>query len=628
MTEGPETARRPRSSTAVLVGCWALLVVPLLVALVAARRPHWFPLADLAQYELRVRDVGTGDTPLVGLAGRIGPWYDPGSHPGPLSFWLLAPVYRLLGSSSWALMASAVTLHSVAAGLVLWMGRRRAGTPFVIGATIALAVLMRFYGATLFIEPWNPYLPVLWWVALLVAVWSVLDGDAPMVVPAVVAGSFAAQTHLPYVGLVGGLGAFLAVPLGLSLWSTRPNTVKRRTSASPGDAEVRRFEWVGVPGAAAGLRRWTLIGVGVAVVLWTPPVLDQIWGVGNLTRIKDSVTSPTEAVSGFRGGVPELLRNLDPTAFVAGRDLTTVSPGGSVAWGALVLLLAWGASSLLVARRGERTPTRLNAVLAAALALAAVSSTRIYGVLWSYLFLWSWGLAAVLCVATAWNLWLLAPRRPSVDGVTGTRLAATGLVVAALVAGSAAVANRDAGPDASVRSVDLGTASAQVVAALDGSAGDGGRYLVRWDDPVAIGSQGFGLLLELERQGFDVGVDPGFGVGATRHRVLALDDATQVVQLATGSAIAEWDRDPAARRVAYVDARSPAERARFERLDARVEQELVDAGRADLVPEWRANAFTTSVDAAVPPPTRDLMRDALAIRFPVAVYLIDPADAA
>lgn len=599
--------RPSRSSTLVLLGCWAILVVPLLVALVAARRPHWFPLADLAQYELRVRDVGTGDTPLVGLAGRIGPWYDPGSHPGPLSFWLLAPVYRLLGSSSWALMASAVTLHSAAAGLVLWMGRRRAGTGFVIGATIALATLMRFYGATLFIEPWNPYLPVLWWVVLLVAVWSVLDGDAPMVVPAVVAGSFAAQTHLPYVGLVGGLGAFLAVPLGLSLWRGR---------RAEDRAEAHRT------------RRWTLIGIGVAVVLWTPPVLDQIWGVGNLTRIKDSVTSPTEAVSGFRGGIPELLRNLDPTALLTGRDLTTVSPGGSVAWGALVLLVAWGASSLLAARRGHRRAARLDAVLAAALVLAVVSSTRIYGVLWSYLFLWSWGLCTVLCIATAQNVWALLPRRPSLDGATGTRAAAGGLVVAALVAGSFALANRDAGPDASVRSVDLGTASAQVVAALEERDGDAGRLLVRWDDPVAIGSQGFGLLNELERQGFDVGVDPGFGVGATRHRILERDDATLVVQLATGSAIADWDRDPTARQVAYVDARTPTERARFEQLDARVERELAAAGLADLVPEWRGNAFTTSVDADVPPPIRDLMRETLAIRFPVAVYLIDPADAA
>jgi hypothetical protein len=57
------------------------------------------PVLDLAMTEFRVRDVGGGDTPLIGLPGRIGVFPDQGSHPGPLSFYLLAPVYRLAGSS-------------------------------------------------------------------------------------------------------------------------------------------------------------------------------------------------------------------------------------------------------------------------------------------------------------------------------------------------------------------------------------------------------------------------------------------------------------------------------------------------------------------------------------------------
>ena len=40
------------------------------------------PLLDLAQTELRVRDVGGSHTPLVGLAGRIQAYGQQGSHPG------------------------------------------------------------------------------------------------------------------------------------------------------------------------------------------------------------------------------------------------------------------------------------------------------------------------------------------------------------------------------------------------------------------------------------------------------------------------------------------------------------------------------------------------------------------
>ena len=51
-------------------------------------------------------------------------------------------------------------------------------------------------------EPWNPYLPLLWWVVLLLAVWSVVCGDFIVLPLAVFAASFCAQTHLPYFGLV------------------------------------------------------------------------------------------------------------------------------------------------------------------------------------------------------------------------------------------------------------------------------------------------------------------------------------------------------------------------------------------------------------------------------------------
>ena len=73
------------------------IVAPLLAAAIAQRDADWHPVFDLAMTELRVRDVGGRHTPLIGLQGRIGPT---GSHPGPLSFYLLAPVYRIFGSSA------------------------------------------------------------------------------------------------------------------------------------------------------------------------------------------------------------------------------------------------------------------------------------------------------------------------------------------------------------------------------------------------------------------------------------------------------------------------------------------------------------------------------------------------
>ena len=96
---------------------WAILVATLLVGLpliVAVARLHgrpWHPVLDLAMTEFRVRDVFTGHTPLIGLPGRIGTYPAQGSHPGPLSFYLLAPTYRALGQSSWSMEVGTVLIH-------------------------------------------------------------------------------------------------------------------------------------------------------------------------------------------------------------------------------------------------------------------------------------------------------------------------------------------------------------------------------------------------------------------------------------------------------------------------------------------------------------------------------------
>ena len=48
-----------------------MLVLPLFVAVIGFHKPTWTPVLDLAQTEMRVRDVGTSHTPLIGLPGRI-----------------------------------------------------------------------------------------------------------------------------------------------------------------------------------------------------------------------------------------------------------------------------------------------------------------------------------------------------------------------------------------------------------------------------------------------------------------------------------------------------------------------------------------------------------------------------
>ena len=122
-----------------------------------------------------------------------------------MSFWALWPVYRLFGASSWAMQVSAVALHLVAMGTALWIAFRRGGTRLMVALAAVLAILTRAYGAETLTQAWNPYLPLLSFIVFLLALWSVADDDLPLLPVAVVAGSFCAQTHVPYLGLTLGL---------------------------------------------------------------------------------------------------------------------------------------------------------------------------------------------------------------------------------------------------------------------------------------------------------------------------------------------------------------------------------------------------------------------------------------
>lgn len=602
----PMDAPRWRRPSSVAVAAWLLLAVPVVVALVVQRRHTWFPIADLAQTELRIRDVGGRHTPLMGLAGRIGDYADAGSHPGPLSFWLMAPTYRLLGSTAWAFQVSAAVLHLAAFALALWLAARRRSTTLVLAVAAGLAALTRFYGLPVLFEGWNPYLPVSWWVVFLLAVWAVLDDDLAALPIAILAGSICAQTHLPYVGLVGGLVVALVAVAAIAWWRGRPAEPEERR---------RRIRWVGG-------------SVLLGLLLWTPPLVEQVTGTGNLGKVIDTLRHPTDAPSGVAEGLKALFGNLDPFGLVAGHLDLSNTPRGSAVPG-LLLVLVWVAVAVIALRLRDRLLIAGHAVVAGALALAIVSATRVTGTLWFYLFLWARGLTVVVLVVTAATL-VAALRRWRPATAPGLAVAAP-LVALAVLVGSVGAATADATDGARSEprlTAALGVLVHETVDALDrpGVLGGGrdGRYLVRWIDPLTLGSQGIGLVNELERRGFHVGVDQGFGPGAVRYRVLAPTDATGVLQLVRGPAIAAWDANPAATRIAYVDDRTPAQRAEYDRLDASIRARLLALGLDDIAAQWQDNLFTTAVRSDVPKDIDADMFTTITIGAPTAVYLLAP----
>lgn len=591
--------RRPASPW-LLVGLTAACSVPFVVALVALAEPTWYPTLDLAHTSLRVRDVFTTDPPLVGLPGRIGSLGQQGSHPGPLSFWALAPLAELFGGSTWGLQAATASLNLIASFLALWMARRRGGTGVLLGAGAVLATLLAFYGPDILTQAWNPYLPVMWWFVFLVAVWSVWDEDFATLPVLVFAASFCLQTHISYAGLGLGLTGLTVLWVAWSLY--------RRW----GDRAARR-----------SLLGWIGVAAGLGVLVWLPPVIQQLTGEnGNLRILYGHFTDPPEDAVGLGVGLRVVLVHLNPWRLVTGADAMY----GATLPGAL-FGLAWLAAAAGAWRLKVRALVRLDLVVGAALLLALISASRIFGFLWFYLVLWSWSITVLMLLGIGWTVAVTVARRaPERERRTLATVGAvfvSAVLVVALASFTIDAADAES-PDGELSAMlrHLVPPSVQQIESGDvPGGGPDGRYLVTWTDPVSIGAAGFGLVDALDRRGLDVGVGPEFHSSMTRGRSFPRTDASGEIHLAIGArAIDEWRAKPEAVELAF-ERPSARDAAEYRRLRRQAIAQLRSAGLDELVPVIDDSLFMASIQVEVPEDARRTIERMLQIGQPAAIFV-------
>lgn len=589
-------------------------VLPLVVAVIALLGRPWSPVLDLAMTELRIRDVGGRHTPRIGLPGRIGTFPDQGSHPGPWSFYLVAPFYRLAGATAWGMQLGSVAVNSAAFVGVVAIGRRTGGTVGALTMAAVVAVAIRGFGLNVLTHPWNPYFPLAVWLLLLVAAWAVLTGDHGLAVVVAVCASLAAQTHVPY--LVSCVLVSLLVLAGLV----------RMWLMSTGDQQ-------------AAVRRSTLIALGATVVMWIPPVVDQLRrDPGNMTMLWRHFTGdPDEPVVPLATAAKVFLRHLDvfgagwsaivhTDGFVVRSGVPIESAGSGTVIGGFVVLLVWIVAALTAFRMHEYRLNSLNLVLAVALTAGLVSMTRILGKVWFYLTLWSWMTLLLVIVSVLWTAVVVVRRRTALPDAR-LQFAALGVLAVATVLSLGAVVVHEV-PERT-QSDGLRAVVPATVEALDAGVGAAvgrdGTYLVVWQDALYIGSQGYGLVNELERRGFDVGVRDPWRVPVTAHRVLPPGSYDAEVHLVSGPYVDEWRARDGFEEVVEVDIRTEDERERFDVLRERVGVRLDELDRLDLVDTVDRNLFGASLDPDLPRDVVDDLSEMLLLGAPVAVFIAPAA---
>jgi uncharacterized membrane protein len=161
---------------------------------------------------------------------------------------------------------------------------------------------------------------------------------------------------------------------------------------------------------------------------------------------------------------------------------------------------------------------------------------------------------------------------------------------------------------------------------LGAAVGKDGTYVVTWNDARYFGSQGYGLVDELERRGFDVGVPFTWRVPVTVQRVVSFDNADAEVRLATGFYIDEVRAVPGAELVLEYDPRDAAELSEYAEIEQAVTTELEADGLGDLVPLLETNLFGVQLDPRVSPELQEEVNRLLELGAPTAVFIM-PAGA-
>jgi hypothetical protein len=591
-----------------------LLAMPLIVALISVSRETWYPTGDMAQAELHVAGFFS-HPPLLGAAGRIGDQFAPygqGSHPGPALWFALLPVYLLTGRSSFGMeLGMTLTQLTFIVPTIVVVRRLIGGLGGLLTAMVA-AVLVHSMGPAVFIEPWNPWGGVFAFFAFIALCWGIICGRHAWLPAAAFCGFFAVQCHVGYTMLVATTLAAVVASLAVRWRRSRREGDQNGTIASSG---IVTSGW---------------IALGVTVLMWLPVVVDQVRrDPGNLRILWRSFTASTEpdgsrrAFVGLGAAIKAFAGEIGlPGPWIRG-DFRPPTEVPNV-FGVLVAIAVISGSVIMLVRQRKNGDDadwqrplliRLFILVGGLNIVGIISTARVFGEFYDYVIRWWWVIAAWTFLACL----LVLIRRIRAELVVVASLLITALALGLAIGNAVGYQNP-------------GVRNSRLVGGIDAiirpELNKSDRFLLRWNDPATLGGVPFGILLDLEKHGFHVGVDAAFAAGALPHRVLPEASANQVLWVVLGDTNIDLMRARAdATELGYFDQRSPDDIARSDALRQRLIDRLIQLDRACLVPRidaqyGLASLFLSSLH--LPEDVAAIAADYNGYGLPVAVFALSP----
>jgi hypothetical protein len=395
--------------------------------------------------------------------------------------------------------------------------------------------------------------------------WSGAEGDRWAWPAALAVGSFIVQSHIGYAVIVIGV---VVSAMFLAWWN--------------------RAEVTLLPSTPRARRLLILATSLVLVTCWTPVLIDQFFGSGNLTAITSYFVNSTDRPAGLHDALAQAASNLPlrDTGWLGA--LPIVGADGAVEGGHLIALLLpvalyFAALAVALATRA-RSAVRFQLIVGVAVISGGLATSRITGPMFGYLIRWLWVLACLWWLSITWSL------ISATLTWTRTPLVLRQILPIAVVGLCLLPAFRDA--RTSAHAADFATTPEpsnnrllhDLLPPLIGTLGSLDQvHVVRVEMVNSTwGTMADGVRYAITHAGDEIAVDAQYGFKFGEQRSADRIEADAVVWVVSADAVRIWGQLPNVRTIAIWDPLSADERLIYAADEQLLRDQLTAAGRADL----------------------------------------------